>query len=82
LASTADALGDTIAIMASGRLRAVGSSLFLKNRFGAGYSLNIIADPNRMVELREMVKTNLPGADIVFGGACLCCCSRGLSNVL
>ena len=30
----ADALGDKIAVMHHGRLRAVGTSLFLKNKFG------------------------------------------------
>ena len=33
----ADALGDKVAILSRGSLRAVGSSLFLKRRFGAGY---------------------------------------------
>ncbi|CAE8598611.1 unnamed protein product, partial [Polarella glacialis] len=35
----ADMLGDRIAIMAEGVLQCCGSSLFLKARFGAGYSL-------------------------------------------
>ncbi|KAG7396498.1 hypothetical protein PHYBOEH_002205 [Phytophthora boehmeriae] len=35
----ADILGDRIAIMAEGKLQCVGSSLFLKNRFGVGYRL-------------------------------------------
>ena len=64
----ADALGDSIAILATGRLRAIGSPLFLKNRFGAGYSLNVIVAPERLQELRELVLGNLPGAEIVFGG--------------
>ncbi len=68
LVPPADALGDSIAILATGRLRAIGSPLFLKNRFGAGYSLNVIAAPERMQELRDLVHTNLPGAEIVFGG--------------
>ena len=33
----ADILGDTIAIMARGQLRALGTSLRLKQRFGSGY---------------------------------------------
>lgn len=37
----ADVLGDTIAIMAQGRLRCCGSSLFLKKKFGVGYQLSI-----------------------------------------
>lgn len=38
----ADILGDRIAIMADGELRCVGSSLFLKNRFGVGYRLSFV----------------------------------------
>ncbi|KAI8472689.1 MAG: hypothetical protein J3K34DRAFT_204610 [Monoraphidium minutum] len=37
----ADILGDRIAIMARGRVRAIGSSLRLKQRFGAGYVLAV-----------------------------------------
>ncbi|KAI8468323.1 MAG: hypothetical protein J3K34DRAFT_523031 [Monoraphidium minutum] len=35
----ADILGDRIAIMARGRLKAIGSSLRLKQKYGAGYTL-------------------------------------------
>ena len=38
----ADVLGDRIGIMAKGQLMCLGSSLFLKNRFGAGYKLSIV----------------------------------------
>ncbi|KAF4321486.1 hypothetical protein JM18_003948 [Phytophthora kernoviae] len=38
----ADILGDRIAIMADGQLCCVGSSLYLKNRYGAGYNLTMI----------------------------------------
>ncbi|KAF9185448.1 hypothetical protein BGZ50_003039 [Haplosporangium sp. Z 11] len=37
----ADALGDRIAILSQGHLQTLGSSLFLKNRFGLGYRLNL-----------------------------------------
>ena len=37
----ADVLGDRIAIIAQGKLRCCGSSLFLKNRFGSGYYLTL-----------------------------------------
>ncbi|KAG7398223.1 ATP-binding cassette sub- A member 12 [Phytophthora boehmeriae] len=40
----ADILGDRIAIMAEGELRCCGSSLFLKNRYGAGYNLTLVKD--------------------------------------
>eukprot|EP00937_MAST-01D_sp_MAST-1D-sp2_P003591 g3591.t1 len=38
----ADLLGDRIGIMAEGQLQCCGSSLFLKNRFGAGYRLIVV----------------------------------------
>lgn len=37
----ADILGDRIAIMSDGKIQCCGSSLFLKNRYGAGYNLTI-----------------------------------------
>ncbi|OEU16083.1 hypothetical protein FRACYDRAFT_208005 [Fragilariopsis cylindrus CCMP1102] len=38
----ADILGDRIAIMAEGRLRCIGSSLFLKKHYGVGYQVYIV----------------------------------------
>ena len=38
----ADLLGDRIAIISQGRLKACGSSLFLKSHFGTGYSLRLV----------------------------------------
>lgn len=45
----ADILGDRIAIMARGSLRCIGSSLRLKNKFGAGYciSVNVLPSSNK-----------------------------------
>lgn len=61
----ADALGDQVAILATGRLRAVGTPLFLKARFGAGYQINLLTDPARVHELRALVQVHLPGAEVV-----------------
>ena len=38
----ADVLGDRIGIMAKGKIVCLGTSLFLKNRFGAGYKLTMV----------------------------------------
>ena len=38
----ADILGDRIGIMANGQLKCIGSSLFLKNRFSAGFKLTMV----------------------------------------
>jgi len=40
----ADILGDRIGIMTGGKLICLGSSLFLKHRFGVGYNLTMVKD--------------------------------------
>ena len=49
----ADVLGDRIGIMAKGKVVCLGSSLFLKNRYGAGYKLTMVKkfkDRNRKIQ--------------------------------
>lgn len=41
LMDEADLLGDRIAIISEGHLRCLGSSVFLKARFGSGYHLTV-----------------------------------------
>jgi len=38
----ADILGDRIGIMTAGKLTCLGSSMFLKNRFGMGYVMTVV----------------------------------------
>lgn len=38
----ADILGDRIGIMSQGKIKCLGSSLFLKNRYGSGYKLTMV----------------------------------------
>ncbi|ORX89818.1 P-loop containing nucleoside triphosphate hydrolase protein [Basidiobolus meristosporus CBS 931.73] len=71
----ADALGDRIAIMSKGKLQALGTSLFLKNRFGVGYHLNLTkkdrgdsaTSPNQFDEpgLTQIIKSYLPMATVL-----------------
>jgi len=45
----ADILGDRIAIMTKGKISCLGSSIFLKNKFGVGYNMTVVkssTDPN------------------------------------
>jgi len=37
----ADILGDRIGIMSGGKMSVLGSSLFLKNKFGVGYHVSL-----------------------------------------
>eukprot|EP00928_Gymnodinium_smaydae_P027673 TRINITY_DN2131_c0_g7_i1.p1 TRINITY_DN2131_c0_g7~~TRINITY_DN2131_c0_g7_i1.p1 ORF type:complete len:2102 (+),score=387.98 TRINITY_DN2131_c0_g7_i1:35-6307(+) len=61
----ADCLGDTIGILASGRLRALGAPLFLKGRFGTGYHVTLLCDEGKADEVVALLQTSLPTADII-----------------
>jgi ABC-type multidrug transport system ATPase subunit len=61
----ADALGDNIAIMSGGKLRACGTSLFLKNRFGSGYQIQLVSSLNHVEKICETIARLLPQAKIV-----------------
>merc|ERR1711871_1620346 len=56
----ADVLGDTIAIMGKGRLRAFGTSLHLKNVFGAGYQITLTCEAGDEDEVRRLVEAADP----------------------
>lgn len=62
----ADYLGDRIGIMSAGKQVTSGSSMFLKNKFGVGYILNIIKNqekdgPRVLSKIREY----LPQAEVI-----------------
>ncbi|KAG6615655.1 ABC transporter A family member 1 [Phytophthora cinnamomi] len=63
----ADILGDRIAIMAEGEMRCCGSSLFLKNRFGAGYNLTLVKDDANCddEEVSAFVTSYVPSAQLL-----------------
>jgi ABC-type multidrug transport system ATPase subunit len=60
----ADILGDRIAIMASGKLTALGSSIFLKTKFGTGYTLTIVkSSTDRNKDIGKYIRKRL-GNDV------------------
>ncbi|KAK1930150.1 ABC transporter A family member 1 [Phytophthora citrophthora] len=63
----ADILGDRIAIMAEGELRCCGSSLFLKNRFGAGYNLTLVKDDGKCDDkaVSAFINSYVPSAQLL-----------------
>lgn len=66
----ADLLSDRIAIMAAGRVRCIGSPLFLKNTYGAGYTVTCTnagtADTDKQQALlRATVQRHVPNATLV-----------------
>ncbi|KAI8820139.1 uncharacterized protein EV422DRAFT_531784 [Fimicolochytrium jonesii] len=58
----ADVLGDRIAIMAHGRLRAIGSSITLKSQHGTGYRVSIIVDPEHSAYAKGVIANMAPTA--------------------
>ncbi|XP_072798874.1 phospholipid-transporting ATPase ABCA3-like isoform X1 [Vicugna pacos] len=59
----ADVLGDRIAIMVDGTLRCCGSSIFLKQTYGAGYHIVMEREPHCDVdEVSAMIQSHIPGA--------------------
>ena len=61
----ADVLGDRIAIVKEGRLRAIGSSTFLKQRFGLGYLLRMsLMEGTNANNIMERVQTFVSDATV------------------
>ncbi|GAB5372764.1 hypothetical protein AAMO2058_001692700, partial [Amorphochlora amoebiformis] len=60
----ADLLGDRIAILANGRLRCYGTSMFLKARLGSGYQLDMIKSSAEVPshEIINLIQRLIPGA--------------------
>jgi ATP-binding cassette subfamily A (ABC1) protein 3 len=66
-------LGDRIAIMSNGKLQCMGSSMFLKNKFGVGYTLTIVKESQSKQqgdvlssisqEIEKIVQKNIPAAE-------------------
>ncbi|XP_077973323.1 cholesterol transporter ABCA5-like isoform X3 [Styela clava] len=61
----ADILADRKAILTCGKLRCVGSSLFLKNRFGCGYHLGVVSkSPEDATRIGSCVNTHIDDAQL------------------
>ncbi|KAI8919679.1 P-loop containing nucleoside triphosphate hydrolase protein [Entophlyctis helioformis] len=60
----ADVLGDRIAVMSNGRLRAINNSITLKNKFGTGYRISVVTDQTESPKVKEIIKTMIPGANL------------------
>jgi len=61
----ADILGDRIGVMAAGKLKCLGTSLHLKNKFGLGYRLNLTTLAPLSPQLRQIVAEMLPGSELI-----------------
>lgn len=58
-------LGDKIAIMAAGKVKCYGSSLFLKKRYGVGYHMVMVKTPTCDVErISELLSHHVPSSQL------------------
>uniref|UniRef100_A0A7N4PUB5 ABC transporter domain-containing protein n=1 Tax=Sarcophilus harrisii TaxID=9305 RepID=A0A7N4PUB5_SARHA len=61
----ADLLGDRIAIMAKGELQCCGSSLFLKQKYGAGYHIIMVKGSHCNINgIENLIYTHIPNASL------------------
>ncbi|KAL3249762.1 hypothetical protein MRX96_055956 [Rhipicephalus microplus] len=67
----ADTLGDRIAVMAAGRIRCCGSSLFLRKTYGTGYRIRVTLEESAvdedLDELTRVFQKHVPAAHIEDG---------------
>ncbi|XP_070391501.1 phospholipid-transporting ATPase ABCA3-like isoform X2 [Dermacentor albipictus] len=67
----ADTLGDRIAVLAAGRMRCCGSSLFLRNTYGTGYWIRVTLEEgivsDELTELTRIFQKHVPEACIEDG---------------
>lgn len=60
----AAALSDKIAVMAVGRLRAVGSPQHLVQRFGKGHQINVVCKISKSDDVKALMAEKLPDAQL------------------
>lgn len=65
----ADVLGDHVGVLISGRLRALGTPLFLKERYGSGYNVSLSVVEGSEATVEEAVRSVVPSATAVRAGA-------------
>jgi len=58
----ADILGDQVAIMATGRVRAFGTSVHLKGKFGAGYRISLVCNSTDSAAVQAAMRVLIPTA--------------------
>eukprot|EP01087_Luapelamoeba_hula_P007099 TRINITY_DN1722_c0_g1_i1.p1 TRINITY_DN1722_c0_g1~~TRINITY_DN1722_c0_g1_i1.p1 ORF type:complete len:950 (+),score=149.32 TRINITY_DN1722_c0_g1_i1:132-2981(+) len=61
----AEALCDRLVIMSRGRVRAVGTAVELKSRFGAFYKLSMLCKPDTVEDAHQFVMQALPQARLL-----------------
>jgi len=61
----ADVLADRVCVMVKGRVRCIGSSLFLKEMYGKGHRLTLNIDKESYTKVEKSVKKICENAEII-----------------
>lgn len=60
----AEVLGERVAVLAGGRLRAVGSPFHLKKKFGSGYRLTAATRGLPSAPVTTLIRNHIPQATL------------------
>ena len=61
----ADVLSDRIAVVADGKLQCVGTPLYLKNKFGDGYKVNLVCNPGNEQKIIDLINFIAPSNKLI-----------------
>ncbi len=69
----ADILSDRIAVISQGSLRCVGTSLYLKNKYGDGYRLSLVVEKDQIQDIQMDLQQFIPSGKVLdsSGGSLL-----------
>ena len=81
----AEYLGDQVALLADGRLTAVGSPQFLKDHFGMGYQLQLLVQPAHVQQVVRAIRRHISHSEVLGtegGSICVAVKRQQLPEVL
>jgi ATP-binding cassette, subfamily A (ABC1), member 3 len=61
----ADILSDRLAIVCDGKLKCVGTPLFLKNTYGDGYRISLVCEPGNERKIIDLMATISPSSKLI-----------------
>ncbi len=61
----ADVLSDRIAVICDGKLKCIGTPLYLKNTFGDGYRINLVCKPGFQTQVINLMNEIAPSSKLI-----------------
>ena len=66
----ADVLSDRIGVICDGKLKCVGTPLFLKNNFGDGYRISLVCKEGKQEKVMELMRVLVPSSRLLDESGC------------